>query len=305
MSVLIDVFTAGTRIAAPIGCAAVGEAVSERAGVLNVQLEGMMLVGAFGGVLGAYVSGDPWVGLVAAAASGMLLAALHGLTCIVFRAEQIVSGIALNLIALGLTSFLLPVIFGDNTESVAGFESFAVPLLHDLPVLGPVFFEQSPAVYVVYALIPLTMFILYRTRWGLEVQACGENPHGADTVGVAVARIRFAAVLYAGVLAGLGGGVLALSGLRFFVDNIAGGRGFIALAAVIFGNWKPGYVALAAWFFGCVDALQLQLQARGVPISGEFLTVLPYVATLLVLAGFVGRSRMPSQLARVYTRGAG
>lgn len=304
MSFAVAVFAAGTRIAAPIGCAALGETVSERAGVLNVQLEGMMLVGAFGGVLGSDLTGSAWVGLLGAAASGALVAALHALICIVFRAEQIVSGIALNLIALGLTSFLVPVIFGDNTGTVAGLNAVDVPLLHTIPALGPIFFEQSPAVYLVYGLIPLTMLVLYRTRWGLEVQACGENPHGADTVGVAVARVRFGAVLFAGLLGGLGGGILALSGLRFFVDNITGGRGFIALAAVIFGNWKPGYVALAAWFFGCVDALQLQLQARGVPIPAELLTILPYVATLVVLAGVIGRARMPRQLARAYTRGA-
>jgi ABC-type uncharacterized transport system permease subunit len=301
--VLTDVLSGGVRIGAPIGTAALGEAISERAGVLNIHLEGMMLAGAFASVAGTMATGSPWLGLLFGMAAGALLGALHALSTITFGADQIVSGIALNLVALGLTSFLLPVVFGDNVDRVAGFDVWAVPLLHEIPLLGPVLFEQAAAVYVFYALIPVTIVVLRRTTWGLRVQASGENPDGADAVGVDVRRVRFQAAVLAGVFAGLAGGILALAGIRVFVEEMTAGRGFVALAAVIFGNWSPGRVALAACFFGTVDALQVRLQAEGAPIPGELMTALPYIATLVILAGFVGRSRMPSQLARAYRRG--
>jgi ABC-type uncharacterized transport system permease subunit len=303
MNFLETVLGSGLRIATPIGFAALGETFSERAGVVNVQIEGMMLTGAFTGVLGAKYSGSGWVGLLCALLAGAGVAALHAVISIMLGADQIVSGIALNLLALGLTSFLLPVFFGDNGATVAGLGVVDVPWLHDIPLIGPVLFEQASTTYVLYAAVPIAAVVLHRTAWGLRVQACGENPHGADAVGVNVFRIRLEGVLLSGAMAGLGGGVLSLQGLRFFTDNMTPGRGFIAIAAVIFGNWSPVRVVLATAFFGSIDALQLRLQATGVPIPGELLIILPYVAALVVLAGFVGRSRLPSQLAQAYRRG--
>jgi ABC-type uncharacterized transport system permease subunit len=300
---LLDVAAAGLRISAPLVFAAVGETFSQKAGVINVQLEGMMLVGAYTGVTAAISSGDPLIGLLAAIAGGILLALVHGFVCITLGGNQIVSGIALNLFALGMTSFLLDIFFEEERARAPGLEPLAIPGLSDIPGLGRVLFNQSLGVYLMLVLIPLGFFVLYKTPWGLRVLACGENPRAADTVGANVKAVRYQALILAGGLAGLGGGVLALSQLRFFVDNLTAGRGFIALAAVLFANWRPVQAALAASLFGFADALQLRLQAIGIGIPPEALTMLPFVLTLIVLGGFVGRARPPRYFGVPYVRG--
>jgi simple sugar transport system permease protein len=301
---LIDVLSAGFRIAAPLVYAAVGETFSERAGVLNVQLEAMMLIGAFNAVLGTYFSGSVTVGVACGIAGGAFVALIHALVSVKLKGNQIISGIALNLVVLGLTSFLLRIFFaGQTTRSPRGLDTLTVPGLSEIPVLGPILFEQTLGVYFLYALVPASVYVLSRTSWGLNVTACGENPRAADTVGVDVDRTRTQAVLLAGVLAGLGGAVLGLSGLSFFTDNLTAGRGFIALAAVLFGNWRVGWVAAAAFFFGLIDAFQLRLQAVGVGIPPEALNLLPYALTIAILAGVTGRARMPTAFAQPYVRG--
>lgn len=299
----LDVAAAGIRLATPIFMASVGETFSQRAGVVNVGLEGMMLVGAFTGVMGAHYTGNPWIALLAAAAGGLLVALIHGLVSITLAGNQVVSGIALNLAALGITGFLTNVAFGGQTATAGtGFHAVEIPGLERIPFVGEVLFRQSVPVYVAYFLIPISIFVLYRTSWGLRVIACGENPHAADSAGVNVNRVRYQALLLAGAMAGLGGGVLALSLLRLFVVNLTQGRGFIALAAVLFGNWRPGLVVVGAGLFGVLDALQLRLQAVGVGIPPQALTLLPYVFTLAVLAGVVGKSRPPACFAIPYIR---
>lgn len=303
MSFLTDVLSSGVRLGAPIATASLGETYSERSGVINVGLEGMMLVGAFSAVLGSTEFGSAWIGLLMGIAAGLLLAAIHAFVCITLRGDQIVSGIAINLLALGVTSFLFGVILKDRQERAAGFEAVKIPGLSDIPIVGPALFDQSALVYLLYVLTIVSVTILYRSTWGLKVQAAGENPAAADAAGVNVNRIRYQCVCFAGSCAGMGGALLALSGLGFFVDNMTAGRGFIALAAVIFGNWRPGLVVLAAGFFGVIDALQLRLQAGGIPVPSEAMTMLPYVLTLVALAGVMGRARMPAYLTRVYVRG--
>lgn len=298
-----DVAAAAIRISAPLVVAAIGETFSERAGVINVQLEGMMLSGAFCGVLAAYASNDPFIGLLAAIGGGLVIGGIHGAVTISLGGNQIVSGIALNLLAVGLTSYLLDLFFPGQSAVAPGLAPVAIEGISNIPVIGRVLFQQSVAVYFAFLLVPTSFFVLYRTRWGLKVLAAGENPRAADTFGLSVRTIRYQAVLLAGGLAGLAGGILALSQLNFFVDNLTQGRGFIALAAVLFGNWRPGYVAAGAFLFGFADALQLRLQAVGVGIPPEVMTMIPYVLTLVVLAGFVGRSRSPRYLSVPYVRG--
>ncbi len=301
---LVDVFAAGVRIAAPVVAATLGETFSERAGVINVGLEGMMLTGAFVGVLAAFYTGDPVIGLVAAILGGAFIGLIHAFVSVTLGGNQIVSGVGLNFLALGATSFLLDVFFpGQSAQAERGLGAIAIPGLADIPGIGRIFFNQSLAVYVIYALVPASIFVLYKTEWGLRVIASGENPAAADAVGVSVTKTRYQAVLLAGGLAGFGGGVLALSQLRFFTDNMIQGRGFIALAAVYFGNLRPGWAALGAGFFGIIDALQLRLQAAGVGIPAPAMTMLPYVLSIVVLTSLVGRSRLPTYLARAYVRG--
>lgn len=304
MTLITDVLASGVRIGAPIGAAALGETYSGRSGVINVGLEGMMLVGAFAGVLVSGATGSAWVGLLAAMGAGLLVALVHGLISITLRGNQVVSGIAINLVALGGTSFLLEELLRDRQDqTVPGFYSVPIPGLSRIPFLGEVLFRQSLVVYMLYILAAVSVVVLYRTHWGLKVQASGENPHAADAAGIGVNRIRYECVALAGLLAGMGGGMLALSQLRFFTHNLTAGRGFIAIAVVIFGNWRPGQVMLGAGLFGTVDALQLRLQAIGVPVPGEVMTMLPYLVTVLLLAGVARKARMPAYLTRVFVRG--
>jgi simple sugar transport system permease protein len=300
---LTDVLASGVRISSPIALAGIGETYSERAGVINIGLEGYMLAGALAGVLGSRASGSAVVGLLAALAAGLLLALIHAFVTVTLRGDQIVSGIAINLFALGATIFLYDLLLGDHPEeAVAGFQSLRIPGLADIPVVGRALFEQTIIVYALYVLVAVAGVVLFRTSWGLDVRAAGENPLALDAAGSSVPAVRYQCILLAGALAGLGGGYLSLSQLRFFVVNVTGGRGFIALAAVIFGNWSPVKVALAAGLFGTVDALQLRLQAAGVPIPAEAITMLPYLFSIVVLASVTGRSRMPTQLGRPYIR---
>ena len=297
-----EFLASAVRLAAPLLLAALGGLLCERSGVVNIALEGMMLVGALAGVFGAWASGSAVVGLVCAVAAGAATAALHALLAVVLKADQIVSGAAINIGALGLTSFLLRVIFGlaDQKREVPHLEPIAVPWLAELPLLGPVLFRHIALVYLAFALVPVLAWMLYRTRWGLAVQAVGEHPRAADAAGIRVDRTRAACVLVGGSLAGLGGAFLSLGQLHFFVDDMVGGRGFIALAALVFGRWDPAGTALACLVFGAADAMQFRMQAFGTGIPHQIFLMLPYAATLGVLIVFAGRSRAPAALGIPY-----
>jgi len=294
---------AAVTLASPLLWAALGELISEIAGVLNIHLEGMMLVGAFMGVLAADRSGTVWVGFVVAAGGGALLAAVHALLCFTFRANQIVSGVILNLFAIGATSFGLSVAFDEGARpDIDTIDKVKIPGLSELPLIGPALFNQHLLVYVGFLLVPAAWYTLRRTAVGLRIQAAGERAQAADSLGVNVIATRFLALLVCGGLAGIGGAQLSLAGVGTFTDNITAGRGFIALAAVVFGRWKPVGTLVAVLVFAMAEALSIRAQSLGVDIPNQLLLMLPYLVTLVALAGLVRSMRPPAQLGLNFER---
>ena len=278
------------RLATPLILAALGGLLSERAGVVNIALEGMMLAGAFFGMLGSYLTGNPWIGLALGTAVGGLLGLLHAALTQRMKLNHIVSGVALNILALGLTTYLLRRIFQHAGGS---------PPVNGLPQWG--LGGQNPLFYLAIILTVGMSILLFKTPSGLRIRAAGENPDAASAVGISVARVRYLAVVGSGLLAGLSGVYLSLGRLNMFAEGMSGGRGFIALAAVIFGKWTPFGAAGAALFFGFFDALQMRLQGQavaGIVIPSEFMLMLPYALTIVALAGFVGKATAPAALGR-------
>jgi ABC-type uncharacterized transport system permease subunit len=296
----IDLFATGIRLGTPLMCAGVGEIASERAGVVNVGLEGMMLCGAFGGALGAYATGSPWIGLLAAVAAGLLAAALQAFFSVLLAVDQVIVGIGLNAGSLGVTTYAARVVFGMEKPQLAGFAPIQLPGLTDLPIVGSLFAQSVPA-YLVYLLVPVATFILLRTRWGLALRAVGEHPEAAASAGISVARTRCAAVLLCGALAGLAGSFFSLVQLNTFVEAMIGGRGFIVLAVVIVGRWSPWRAALAALLFGALDAVALRAQALSVGLPYQLLLALPYLTTLAAY-WLSGRAGAPAALGRAFVR---
>jgi ABC-type uncharacterized transport system permease subunit len=291
---------AAIALTAPLLFAAIGELVSETAGVINIELEAMMLSGAFTGILGTYLTGNLFVGFVAAAVGGLLVGLLHGVTSFVFHANQVVSGVVLNILALGATSFGLDAVFAESlNRSVGTLDRLTIPGLADIPFVGRAFFSQPVTVYVAFLLIPGVWWVLNRTAAGLALKAAGERPEAAEALGVRVMGVRWAALITCGVLAGVGGGQLTLAGLGFFTPNVTAGRGFIALAAVIFGRWRPAGTAAAVLLFATADALQIRAQTRGIDLPYQLLVSLPYLATLVALAA-LRRMRPPAALGLNY-----
>ncbi|MFI5311843.1 MAG: ABC transporter permease [Gemmatimonadales bacterium] len=278
------------RIAIPYLFAAAGGALAERAGVVSLTLEGFMLGGAFGAVVGAHYAGSAWAGLVTGVAAGLVLGGMHALCSIRFRADQVVVGVAINLFAVGITRFFLQLAFASSSNSprVPGFGGASSG--------GALAFLANPLVWLGIAVMPVLAFVISRTTFGLRVRAVGEHPLAAASVGVPVNRVRYVAVLSSGALAALGGVYLALDQHQF-TDSMTAGRGFIALAAVIFGRWDPLRAGLACLLFAGAETLQIQLQAAQV-IPSQFVAMIPYVLTIVAVAGVVGRSTPPSALGR-------
>lgn len=317
MQILVSIFTVAlfastVRAATPLILAALGGIFSERSGVVNIALEGIMLIGAFFAMLISYLGQQlglpPLVsalaGAVGAMIFGFLISMIHAVVSIRYRADQVVSGVAINILALGLTGFLLQQIFNTsgNSPSVPSLPAAPIPLLSSIPVLGPIFFNQPPIVYAAILAVPIAAFVLFRTALGLRLRAVGEHPKAADTVGINVFQLRYLGVAVSGVLAGLGGAYLSLGQLNIFTENMTNGRGFIALAAVIFGKWNPWGALGACLLFGFADAIQISLQNAGVNIPSDFLLMLPYVLTLVALAGFIGRSNPPAASGVPYAK---
>jgi len=305
IAVFIGLLLAATfRIAAPIGYAALGATVAERSGVINVGLEGMMLFGAFAGVFVSYLTGNPWLGVLGGVAVAALVALLLAVAVVTFRANQIVAGMAINVLALGLTRFGLDTIWNQPgvSPSVAGLGPIEVPLLSQLPILGEALFQQNPLVLLLPLLVVAAHLSLVRTPFGRHLEAVGESPEAAESVGIDVVKTRYVALIVSGALAGVGGTVLSLGQLTYFVEAMTAGRGFIALAANIFGRWTAVGAFLASLLFGLADALQLSLQVAGVSIPSQFLLILPYLLTIVAVAGAVGRTNAPAALGRPYTR---
>lgn len=302
----VEFFAATVRMASPVLYATMGGILNERAGIINIGIEGIMLSGALTGVVVSFYAGDPWLGFVAAAGVGGLIALVHAFLSISLQANQIVSGAAINIACLGLTSFVIRILFGlkEQQRTVPHFVPTHLPVLSDIPVIGPVFFAQNVVVYAAYALVPLLAFVLYRSRWGLVIIASGEHPRAADTMGIDPNRVRYICTVLSGMAGGAGGASLSLGQLHFFVDDMTGGRGFMALAALIFGRWDPVGGLVACLLFGAADALQFRIQATGVTIPFQFMLMLPYVLTLVVLVIFMARARGPAAIGVPYRREA-
>lgn len=300
----VALLSAALRLSVPILFAALGGMFSERSGVVNIGLEGIMLTGAFAGVVGSYFTGSQWLGALVAMLSGVALAALFALITVKVQINQIVSGIAINLLAVGLTSFFFRALFGITTTpiTVNAFAPVSIPGLSSLPFVGEVLFSQTALVYIAFLLVPVSWFILYKTSWGLSIRTVGEHPTAADTVGIPVNRVRTLCVLASGALAGLGGAFLSLGQFNMFVDNMISGRGFIAVAAVIFGRWNPKGILVASLIFGVADALQIRLQTAGVEIPYQFLLMFPYLLTVVALTGIVGKTVAPKALGKAYAK---
>ncbi|MFN0084520.1 MAG: ABC transporter permease [Blastocatellia bacterium] len=293
------------RLSTPMILAALGGLYSERSGVINIALEGMMLAGAFTAAVVTFYAKNPWIGLLAAAGAGCLVALLHAVATIDFRADHVVSGTAINILFLGTPALLSGALF-DSTGATPQLPRDQV--LPDLEIFGaesfPVaasIFNQKPLVYFAWVLVPVTFYVLARTPFGLRLRAVGENPEAADTAGVSVRRMRYQGVLISGVLASLGGAYLSIGQNSLFTRNMTAGRGFIALAALIFGRWRPVSVMLACLFFGLAEAIAIRMQGT-INIPNQFIQMIPYVLTIVVLAGLIRRATPPKALGVAYAK---
>ena len=303
LSSIVTLLTATLRISPPIVLASIGGAYSERSGIINIGLEGMILMGAFAGVVTTHYVGNPWVGVLAAVVAGGALGLLHAVLCIQFKANQVVSGVGVNILSLGLTTLLLQVIWGNRgaSDSVTGLKPLHLPVIGDIPVVGDIIGNQNPLVYIMLVIVVVAWLVMFRTPLGLRIRAVGEHPEAADTVGIHVHKIQYMCVTVSGMLSGLGGAYLSLGWLNLFSQNMSAGRGFIALAANIFGKWNPAGTFGASLLFSFTDALQMKLQGVGIPI--QFIQMIPYILTILVLASAVKRSVAPAAIGKHYEKG--
>jgi ABC-type uncharacterized transport system permease subunit len=291
----VGLFAATLRMASPLIFASLGGIFSERAGIINIALEGMMLTGAFSGVFVTYVVGNPWVGVFVAILGGGLLGLIHGILTIKFAGDQIVSGTGINIFALGFTAYMSQIVWGSRgaSQSVQGLGTVSIPFISDIPFVGDVVGKQTPLVYIALIAVIASYLILFKTPSGLRLRAVGEHPGAADTTGIRVYRTKYLCVIVSGMLAGLGGVFLSLGQLSLFVNGMTGGRGFIALAAMILGGWSPFGALGASLFFGFADALQIRLQSVGA-LPSQIVLTLPYILTIIVLAVFARRRSAPS-----------
>ena len=296
----------GTLVrATPLTLGSFSGLLCERAGVINVAIEGQMLVGAFSAALVASATGNPVLGVGAAMLSGGLIAVILGVFAIQYQVDQVIVGIVLDVFCLGLTGFLydrLMVTYQATLNSAAVLAPFPIPVLSSIPVLGPILFDQNVFVYLMFVLLAVIQVALFHTRWGLRVRAVGEKPRAADTAGINVNRTRYVNVVLGGLVAGLAGSFFTLGAVGAFSPNMTSGRGFISLAAMISGHWTPLGGLGASLVFGFADALQNFLSVLNVPISSFFLLMAPYVATILVVAGVVGRARPPAADGKPYVK---
>lgn len=313
----LQVLDSTVRLATPLLLACLAGLYSERAGIFDIGLEGKMLVAAFFSAAFAYTSGSVWIGLLAGIVASLILSGLHGLASITFRGNQLISGVAINFLAAGMTVLVAQSWFeqGGRTPSLSGnarFDSIELPFadaLQGVPIFGPLYYElisgHSILVYAAFAMVPLTWWVLYRTRFGLRLRAVGENPAAVDTAGVSVVGLRYAAVMICGVLCGIAGAYLATALQAGFVKDMTAGRGFIALAALIFAKWRPWYALSATLLFGLLQAVALRYQSielGGFVIPVQFMDALPYILTVVILAGFVGKAIPPRAGGEPYVK---
>lgn len=292
-------------LAVPLIFGAMSGVLCERSGVINIAIEGELLAGAFLSALVGSLAGSVYAGLVAAPVAGVVVGSLLAVFTVRYAVDQIIVGVVLNVLVIGLTSFFYGRLMQtqpDAYNNPGTFEPIEIPLLSDIPLIGPVLFQQSIIVYLMYVTVAAVHVALFHTRWGLRVRAVGEHPEAADTVGIRVNRTRFRNVVLGGAVAGLGGAFFTLGAVGAFGEEMTAGKGFIALAALIFGRWRPLGALAAALFFGFADNLQSLLTILGTPIPSEFMLMIPYLATILAVAGLVGRVRPPAADGKPYVK---
>jgi simple sugar transport system permease protein len=302
---IIALLASAVRLAMPLLIAGLGEIFTERSGILNIGIEGAMLFGGLGGFLGSYYTGSPWLGLLSGMLAGAMMSSIHAFLTINLAVDQVVSGIAVNLLSTGVSIFLYRAIFGISTSlpSANGFDVVEIPFLSKIPILGPILFQHQILVYLGLGLVLLASIVLNRTTFGLRVTAVGEDPHAAETMGINVYAHRWACEVIGGLAAGMAGTFLALGQLTTWQETIVAGRGFIAVAVVMFGRWNPVGALGASLLFGLADAFQLHLQAFSfTSIPPQLLRGLPYLVTILVMLTGVGKAAVPSALCVPFTR---
>lgn len=301
MTVLVGILASGIRLATPYLYAAIGETFGQRSGVLNLGVEGQMLLGAFTAFYVSLTTENLWLGVIAAMIVGALMGLAMAFVTVNLQAEQGISGIGFYLFGLGLSDLLFQKLLG-TVETVKGFSKVNIPVLSDLPVVGEIFFRQNILVYIALALVPIAWFVLNKTTLGLKIRAVGENPDAADSLGVSVARIRYFTIILGGTLSGVAGASLSIALLNVFQQNMTSGLGFIAVALVYFGAWRPWGVLGGALLFSLVNSLQLWVQVLGIPIPSDIAVMMPYILTILVLVITVSRVRAPSALTKPFER---
>ena len=302
---MIGLLGGALALATPLVFGALSGVIGERAGVINIAIEAQLLSGAFTGAMVGSVTKSPWAGLVGAILAGLLVGLVLAVFAITYFVSQIIVGVVLNVLVIGLTTFFFSTVMSDNPDllnSPEVFPTIPIPLLSEIPVLGPVLFRQTIITYLMYVVVFAVSYGLYRTRWGLRLRAVGEHPQAADTVGIKVRATRYRAVMLGGAIAGMGGAFYTLVSNPQFGREMTAGAGFIALAAMIFGKWDPIRAALAALLFGFATNLQGVLSVIGSPVPSQFMLMLPYVVTLFAVAGLVGRSRPPAANGQPYIK---
>ncbi|AAO35009.1 sugar ABC transporter permease [Clostridium tetani] len=304
MSSIVMLISATLRLATPLIFAALGGVFSEKSGVVNIALEGIMTTGAFFAVYGSHVTGNPWMGILFAIISGAIMAAIHAYLSIHLKADQIVSGVGINVFAAALTSYLIVKFFKTNSQtSVVKSLPYPTEAMGKVPVIGGILKELNWFVFIAIALVIISHFVLYKTPLGLRIRSVGEHPKAADTLGISVYGIRYLCVILSGVLGALGGATLSIGIMNLYRENMVSGRGFIALAAMIFGNWKPVNAMWASMLFAFAETFQLFAKGFGWAIPGEFYAAFPYIITMFALAGFVGKTQAPAADGVPYQKG--
>ena len=301
-TVLVGILASGIRLSTPYLFASLGETFGQKSGVLNLGVEGIMLLGAFAAFYTTFITENLWLGLLAAIIVGGIMGLAVAVISVTLKAEQGISGIGIYLFGLGMSELLFQKTLG-TVEIVSGFSSIYIPFLSDIPILGEIFFQQNLLVYFAYIMVPVSWFVLSKTTLGLKIRAVGENPEAADTLGVSVSGVRYFTQIFGGVMSGIAGASLSIALLNVFQQNLTSGLGFIAVALVYFGGWRPLGVLIGSLIFSMVNALQLWVQVLNIPIPSDIAVMMPYVLTILALVIAVQRVRPPSALTKPYERG--
>ena len=292
----IELFASGVRLSTPLILAALGGLFSEKGGVVNIALDGIMIFGAFAGAVIAYETANPWYGLIGAMIIGGLIAHVHGIASIRYQADQVVSGTAINLLAIGVPAMLANAFYNSTTVSPnipLILPIIEIPIISSIPYVNTLLGKYSFLVFFAYLAVPVSWYVLFKTSFGLRLRAVGENPEAAATAGVDVYLMRYYGVWLSGMLAGLGGAFLSIAHGSSYVANISAGRGFIALAALIFGRYQPKMILLGCMMFGIADAFQIRVQGV-IPVPVQFVQMFPFVLTMIILAGFMGKAQIPA-----------